>query len=262
LPRGIGNSKKGRWTLSLRFHEIAERRHRILNPFTGEQLELLGDICRLRPEMRHLDLACGKGEMLCRWSARSGLSGIGVDISRRFLEAARQRAAELDVADRVTFVEEDARTYPVAPAAFDIVSCIGATWIGDGLVGTLDLMRGGLRDRDSLLLVGEPYWIDEPPDEAVAWIVGGDREAYTTLAGTLDRIESAGFELVEMVLADHHGWDRYVARQWLSVSDWLRAHPDDPEAEELRAWYEQGRREYLTYGRRYFGWGIFVLRNP
>jgi len=247
--------------MSLRFHEIAERRHRILNPFTEEQLHLLGDICRLHPEMRQLDLCCGKGEMLCRWSARSGLSGIGVDISNRFLEAAQDRAGKLDVEDRVTFVEADARTYPIAAGAFDIMSCIGATWIGDGLVGTLELMRAGLRGWDSLLLVGEPYWIDEPPDEAVEWIVGGDREAFTTLAGTLERIESAGFELIEMVMADHHGWDRYEARKWISVSDWLREHPEDPDAEELRRWYERGRREYLTYGRRYFGWGVFVLRQ-
>ena len=248
--------------MSLRFHEIAERRHRILNPFTHQQLQLLGDICHLHAGMRHLDLACGKGEMLCRWSARSGLSGVGVDISNVFLEAARQRAADLDVAHRITFVEANASTYPIEHNAFDIVSCIGATWIGEGLTGTLQMMCDGLRGRDSLLLVGEPYWIDEPPPEAIEWIVGGDQQAYTTLAGTLDRIESAGFELVEMVLADHHGWDRYEARKWMAVSDWLRAHPDDPDAEELRAWYENARREYLTYGRRYFGWGVFVVRQP
>jgi hypothetical protein len=42
-----------------------------------------------------------------------------------------------------------------------------------------------------LLLVGEPYWIDEPPGEAYAAITDGDRELFTTLAGTLDRIDSA-----------------------------------------------------------------------
>lgn len=246
--------------MSLRFHEIAERRHRILNPFTEEQLALLGDICRLREEMHQLDLCCGKGEMLCRWSARAGLTGVGVDISNLFLEAARRRAAELDVKDRVTFVEADASTFPIEAGAFDIVSCIGATWIGDGLVGTLELMRPGLRGRDSLLLVGEPYWIDEPPDEAIDAVAGGDRDAFVSLAGTLDRIESAGCELVEMVLADHHGWNRYEASQWLAVSDWLRTHPDDPDAGELRQWYDRNRRTYMTYGRRYLGWGVFVLR--
>jgi SAM-dependent methyltransferase len=247
--------------VSLRYHEIAERHHRILNPFTEDQLLLLADICRLRPDLRQLDLCCGKGEMLCRWSAQSGLTGVGVDISSVFLAAARQRAAELHVEDRLTFVEADAGTYAVPAGAFDIVSCIGATWIGNGLIGTLKLMRPALRDRNSLLLVGEPFWIDEPPDEAYALIVDGDREAYTTLAGTHERIESAGLELVEMVLADHRGWERYVAKQWLAVSDWLRANADAQEAAEIRRQLEHSRREYLAYGRRYFGWGVFVLRQ-
>src|SRR5689334_16493911 len=118
--------------MSLRFHEIAERNHRILNPFTEEQLLLLGDICGLRADMRQLDLCCGKGEMLSRWSARSGLTGIGVDISPVFLEAARRRAAELNVLDRLTFIQADAGAYPIPTGEFDIVSCIGATWIGGG----------------------------------------------------------------------------------------------------------------------------------
>ncbi len=168
----------------LRFHEIAEQRHRILNPFTDAQLELLADICQIHGDMRQLDLCCGKGEMLSSWSAQSGLTGTGVDISPVFLQAARQRAAALECSERITFVEADAKTYPIPAGAFDIVSCIGATWIGGGLVGTLELMRPGLRDRDSLLLVGEPYWIDAPPDEAYAAIADGDRDMFTTLAGT------------------------------------------------------------------------------
>ena len=49
--------------MSLRYHEIAEAYHRILNPFSEDQLMLLGDICSLQPDDRQLDLACGKGEM-------------------------------------------------------------------------------------------------------------------------------------------------------------------------------------------------------
>jgi hypothetical protein len=248
--------------MSLRFHEIAEQQHRILNPFTDAQLELLGDICQLHSGMHHLDLCCGKGEMLCRWSAQSGLTGVGVDISAVFLHAARQRAAALQCTERVTFVEADAGTYPIPAGAFDIVSCIGATWIGGGLIGTLEKMRPGLRNQDSLLLVGEPYWIDAPPDEAYIAIADDDRHLYTTLTGTLERIESLGLELVEMVLADHYGWDRYVAKQWMTVSNWLRTHADSPDAVEIRQLHERYRREYLTYTRRFFGWGVFVIRQP
>lgn len=53
----------------LRYYEIAEAEHRIRNPFTDQKLVLLGQLCRLRPGQRLLDLACGKGELLCRWAA-------------------------------------------------------------------------------------------------------------------------------------------------------------------------------------------------
>lgn len=72
--------------MSLRFHEIAESNNRILNPFTENQLMLLGDICRLHPGIKQLDLACGKAEMLCRWAQKYGINGVGVDISTVFLD--------------------------------------------------------------------------------------------------------------------------------------------------------------------------------
>jgi len=245
--------------MSLRYHEIAETHHRILNPFTEPQLELLGEICRLRPGMRQLDLCCGKGEMLCRWSVAHGISGVGVDLSPVFLQAARARAVELDCQDHLSFAEAEAANYPFPAASFDVASCIGATWIGQGLVGTMGLLRPALRDRDSLMLIGEPYWIAPPPEEVYA-CMGEDHEVFTSLAGTLTRFEAACMELVEMVLADHHGWDRYEAMHWIALSDWLRDNPHDPDAEAFRQIHEHSRRDYLTHLRRYLGWGVFVLR--
>lgn len=245
--------------MSLEFHEIAEGNHRILNPFTEDKLMLLGELCHLRPGLSQLDLACGKGEMLCRWAERWGITGVGVDISQVFLEAARRRAHELNVEDKLNFVEGDAGKYPQEYHEFDIVSCIGATWIGSGLVGTLELMKPALKSRDSLLVVGEPYWIDPPPSEAYA-ALGVSEDDYTTLAGTLERIESAGLELLEMVMANPDTWDRYEASQWMTLSDFLHQNPDYARAAELHDWFDKNRRAYLQYGRRYFGWGVFVLR--
>lgn len=88
--------------------------------------------------LRQHDLACGKGELLCRWAAEFGTGGVGVDLSEVFLAAARDRADELGVADRVRFEHGDAGAFAAEPGAYDIVSCIGATWIGGGLAGTLD----------------------------------------------------------------------------------------------------------------------------
>jgi SAM-dependent methyltransferase len=245
--------------MSLRFHEIAESNHHILNPITEEKLMLLGEICRLRPGLSQLDLGCGKGELLSLWAQRFGTAGIGVDISAVFLAAARDRADELGVGTQVKFVQGDAAQYK-PPQPFDVVSCIGVTWIGGGLTGTLKLMEPMLKDKNSLLLVGEPYWMSTPPEAASA-ALGVKPDDYTSLAGTLDRMDSAGFELLEMVMADQNSWDRYEASQWFTLSDWLRANPDDPDAPELRTWLANNRRAYLEYGREYFSWGVFVLRQ-
>lgn len=246
---------------TLRFHEISERDNRILNPFSDEQLMLLGELCRIEAGQRQLDLCCGKGEMPCRWAERFGLTGIGVDISGVFLKAAAARAEELGVADKITFVRENAATYAFQAGAYDIVSCIGATWIGGGLAGTLEIMRPALRSRGSLLLVGEPYWVDDPPQAAYDAMGDGERRLFATLPGTLARFEQAGFELIEMVLANGDGWDRYAAPQWRAVSDWLRANSTDPEVDTIRKLHEQSRRGHLAYARRYLGWGVFVLRQ-
>ncbi|MGI5272233.1 SAM-dependent methyltransferase [Nonomuraea sp. CA-218870] len=245
--------------MSLRFHEIAEARHRILNPITDAKLDLLGEICRIERGMRQLDLACGKGEMLSRWSARYGHEGVGVDISKEFLEAAKERADELGVADRVQFVEADAGAYETEADTYDIVSCIGATWIGDGLAGTLDLMRRPLRP-DGIALVGECFWTAPPPSEAVR-ALSPKEDTFTSLAGTGERFEEAGYELLEMVLASPDSWDRYAASQWWTVSDWLRANPADPDANAMREFLSTARRSHLEYGRQYLGWGVFVLRQ-
>ncbi len=243
----------------LGLHEIAEANHRILNPFTAEKLDLLGEICRLETGMLHLDLACGKGEMLCQWAARYGTRGLGVDISEVFLPAARARAEALGVTDQVTFELADAGRYAAEPASYDVVSCLGATWIGGGLAGTLRLMQRPLKP-GGLVLVGEPYWRAEPPADAYT-ATGTARDDFTSLTGTLDRFESAGLSLVEMVLADEDSWDRYAAAQWWTLAEWLDRNVQHPDVPAVAEFLESSRRTYLSYERPFLGWGAFVLRN-
>ncbi|MQA97270.1 MAG: methyltransferase domain-containing protein [Streptosporangiales bacterium] len=220
---------------------------------------LLGEVCRIGRGTHILDLACGKGEMLCRWSSEYGAIGHGVDLSETFLAAARARAKELGVDGKVSFEQADAGTYLAARDAYDVVVCLGATWIGGGLAGTIDLMRPPLAP-GGLLLIGEPYWIEPPPDGAYE-ALGLGRDDFTDLPGMLDRFRAADTELVEMVLADADSWDRYVASQWWTVHEWLKAHPNHGDAAAMRSFADNARASHLRYGRRYLGWGVFALRT-
>ena len=245
--------------MSLRHHEIAEARHRILNPFTEEKLRLLGEAASAKDGQRHLDLACGKGELAALWARDHGTTGVGVDISQVFLDAARERAAELGVARQLEFQRGDAARYRAEPGGFDLVSCMGAAWIGGSLTGTLELMRGSLRAGGTLVL-GETFWRAEPSTEACE-VLETEPDDHLGLSATNECFEAAGLELVEMVLASPDDWDRYVAAQWSTISDWLRAHPDHADAQDMSDFLRHSRTSYLAHGRELLGWGAFVLRD-
>ncbi|GIG91319.1 SAM-dependent methyltransferase [Plantactinospora endophytica] len=237
---------------------IRESGHRIHNPFDERKLATLGEALRLSPGTRMLDLACGSGEMLCTWARDHQVTGTGVDISTVFLDGARARAAELGVADRVEFVHADASGY-VADTPVDVAACVGATWIGDGVPGTIDLLRRSLRPGGTML-VGEPYWRREPADQTTIEACHATaRDDFRSLPETLERFAALGTDVVEMVLADQDSWDRYVAAQWLNLRRWLDDNPDDELSAELRAELDTAPVQHVRYQREYLGWGVFVL---
>ncbi|MFB6393866.1 SAM-dependent methyltransferase [Polymorphospora lycopeni] len=239
---------------------IRERDHRIHDPFTEEKFAILGRAVRLRPGATVLDLASGSGEMLCQWARDHGVTGAGVDISTVFVAAARARAVELKVADRVTFRHGDAAGY-VASTPVDVACCVGATWIGDGVAGTIALLERSLRP-GGLLLVGEPFWRLDPPDqETVEGCHATSRDDFRDLPGLVTLFGDLGWDLVEMVLADEDSWDRYVAAQWFTVRTWLDANPDHELAGAFRAELDTAPLRYVRYGRPYLGWGVFVLKR-
>ncbi|MET7952881.1 class I SAM-dependent methyltransferase [Streptomyces sp. NPDC005317] len=241
-----------------RIFTIRERSHRIHNPFTPAKLATLGQALHLAPGTRVLDLASGSGEMLCTWARDHGVTGTGVDISTVFTEEARARAAELGVAERVTFVHDDAVGY-VSDEPVDLVSCLGATWIGDGAAGTIELLARSLRP-GGLMLIGEPYWRREVPDEETARAChAGSKADFRLLPELVEQFGELGYDVVEMVLADGDSWDRYQAAQWLNLRRWLDRNPGDELAAEVRAELTTEPARYTRYQRDYLGWGVFAL---
>lgn len=237
---------------------IRESSHRLLNPFTDDKLATLGRAIGLRPDASVLDLACGKAELLCTWARDHGITGTGVDISTVFLEAGRARTVELGVADRVRLVHDDAGGY-VSDHPVDVAACVGATWIGDGVPGTVELLSRSLRP-GGMLLVGEPFWRLDPPDQAtVEGCHVTDKDDFRSLPDLVEQFHELGYDVVEMVLADQDSWDRYVAAQWLNLRTWLDTHPDDELAPQLRADLTASQLQHTRYQREYLGWGVFAL---
>ncbi len=241
-----------------RIFNITESAHRIHNPITPEKLATLGAALRLESGARVLDLGSGSGEMLCTWARDHGVIGTGVDMSQLFTEQAKRRAVELGVADQVRFIHGDAAGY-VSDEKVDVAACVGATWIGGGVAGTIELLARSLHS-GGITLVGEPFWRQLPPTEAVAKECHASSIAdFLMLPELLASFGQLGYDVVEMMLADQDGWDRYEAAKWLTMRRWLEANPGDELAKEVRAKLSSEPARYAAYTREYLGWGVFAL---
>ena len=240
-------------------HTIREGDQRIVNPFTADKLALLGRAIKLRPGDTLLDLASGRGEMLCTWARDHAIRGTGVDISTVAVGMARRRAAELGLASRVTFVHGDAGGY-VADEPVDVAACIGATWIGRGVDGTVQLLERSLRP-GGMLLIGEPYWRLDPTDQqTVEACHAASKDDFDDLPALLRRFQGLGWDVVEWVLADGDSWDRYAAAHWLTLRRWLDEHPDHELAADFRAELTEDPLRHVRR-REVLGWGVFALRK-
>lgn len=241
-----------------RIFTISESAHRIHNPFTPEKYATLGSVIGLMPEMHILDLGSGSGEMLCTWARDHHITGLGIDLSPLFTQQAKERARELGVSDRVTFIHHDAAGY-VADTKCDITACIGATWIADGVEGTLNLLHQSLKP-GGIILIGEPFWRRLPESPEVVKECGLSALAELRMLPELVTLfVEQGYDVVEMVLADQEGWDRYEAAKWLTLRRWLAENPDDDFAPEARAELSAAPLRHVSRTREYIGWGVFAL---
>lgn len=241
-----------------RFFTISESAHRIHNPFTPEKLAVLGSALRMEQGTRVLDLGSGSGEMLCTWARDHAINGTGVDMSVLFTRQARLRAEELGVSDHVDFIHADAAGF-VSLEKVGVAACLGATWIGGGVSGTVELLERSLLP-GGIILIGEPYWRQPPSTDVIArGGLTGSVSDFLLLPELLASFGRYGYDVVEMVLADQECWDRYEAQRWFTMRRWLDANPDDEMAGEIRSKLDSEPGRHAAYTREYLGWGVFAL---
>ncbi len=235
--------------------DIAEQFMTLVNPIAPEKVTRAGEMAGLRPGRRVIDFGAGYAEPLALWGLAFGIQGVGIEIRPAACERARQRLAELGLSDHFTIVCQSAATYPVAAGAYDVATCLGASFIWGGFQPAVRALRRAIHAQGRVI-IGEPYWLHSlaPP----AYI--RQESSFHTEAELYQIIRQQGFELAYVVRASHDDWDRYEADNWRGLLAWLEANPEHPERAEVWAHLHHSQTEYIQYAREHCGWALYVLQ--
>jgi ubiquinone/menaquinone biosynthesis C-methylase UbiE len=235
---------------------ISEQYMDLLNPTTTEKIIKAGQIAGLKPGDRVIDFGCGFGETLILWAERFGISGVGIDIRPYACERAVRCIAERGLSDRLEIACGDAAKYEFLPQSFTLAACIGATFIWDSFKDALHAMKEAVQAHGKLV-IGEAFWLtDNVPDEF--------RTQQTMVQDEIVLLQGAreeGFDFEYVLHSSHDDWDRYEADNWHGLVRWIEANPDHAELLQVIDHLHESQDEYVNYGRKYFGWGLYVL-NP
>ena len=153
----------------------------------------------LPPESFVLETGCGSGEMLLRvLRSHAGARGLGVDLDRESITAARAQGSALPV----RFEVRDAAT---VTGSFDAVINVAASHAHGGFPAVLDALRRYGRTA----LYGEGFWLRSPSDEFLAALGGASVDELPDLDGLRTTVRLAGFDIAGEWLAGEDDWARY-----------------------------------------------------
>ncbi len=231
-------------------HDIIEVDSVFMNPMRPEKLLRLLKQLRLGSQSRVLEVGAGRCGPAIMLAHEFGCTVTAVEPHQPFIDDGRERARSAGMADRITFVESDGRSFEIEPGRYDAALCLGATFAYDGLEGTLDALAPGVRPGGHVV-TGEPYRHSaaETPHYAMhPW----------TLGEICERFAERDLPVAWLARSSVDEWDEYTSVHTKDLLDWLEQNPDSPDADEVRDWH---RSQVAGFDEGYMGWAVVAGRR-
>ena len=203
-----------------------------------------------------VDLGCGWGEFLLRLlEVEPTATAAGVDTDGEAIERGRANASDRGLDDRVQLVEGDATAWSGEPA--DVVLAVGVSHAWGGPSQTLKAVRAHLKP-GGIVLLGDQIWERTPTPQALD-ALGAREDECGTLGDLTDSAIACGYRPLALSTADLHEWDAFESRWCAGRERWLLAHPDAPDADEVRAVVDRHRNAWLHGYRGVLGFAYLTL---
>lgn len=245
-----------------RFSHLAHRGLSLCNPAGSARVDRAIELLSLPANARVLDIGAGKCEWLARIARRWNAQGVGIEPARLFADEARSLQADVVSAGRLEIVETAADEYLAASSSdtFDAAICIGSSHALGGYANTLDALIRRVNP-GGVLVFGEGYW-KKKPDAAYLEALGGDESELNSHAGNIGTAIDHGCTPLWCTTVTDDEWDEYEWAYSRNIENFVREHPDDPDAAAMLARSRSWRDTVIKWGRDTLGFGLYLFRLP
>ena len=237
----------------LQIMTLAEKYLHLINPTSVEKILRVGEHLQLQRGDRLLDFGCGFAEPLVLWAKEFEFSAVGLEFREETCSRAKERIEGAGLSDRIEVICTNAADYPYEAKAFDVATCLGASFIWGGVEPALKALSNVIHEKGRIA-IGEPYWKTDPPLVDLGFSVHSEHEL-------LEIIHERGLVLRYIVRSSEDDWDQYETGNWYALTEWLRENPDHPEREDVRTHLRKAQDEYTQFTRAHLGWAIYLLEH-
>jgi SAM-dependent methyltransferase len=255
LPDGVrvtaGTDAEPLWQ---QFHVFEALHHGmdIMNPLSSADLDKVVAALGASDGDRVLDLGCGHGELLLRLAAGTGIDGVGIDLSPWQIARAASRSAQRPQAGALSWLLGTAADIPAEPV-WDVVACLGASWIWGGFEGTARALHERCRPGGRVALGDLQRRPGADPGDVPA-----DYGSALSREAQLEALTRIGITPITEVAPGPDGWIDYDRRTAASAAAYLKLHPGERAEgfmEEQRRWVEEH-----DLARVVLAWTVWVGR--
>lgn len=222
-------------------------------------LKALSMIGQLPENARVADLGCGTGSSALVLAKALKLEVLALDLSPKFIEILRARAAEEGLSDYVRGICGSMEELPFEDCSLDLIWSEGAIYnIGfeRGLKEWGRLLRPG-----GYIAVSEPTWLtnERPAEISKFW-----NEAYNeveTAPAKIKKMMDAAFLPLACFLLPEEAWiDNYYLPQQKAQGQFLLSHPGSELAAHL---LNNQRHEAALYAKykQFYGYVFYIGRK-
>ncbi|MFR9731621.1 SAM-dependent methyltransferase [Saccharopolyspora sp. MS10] len=227
------------------YFSIVEATHDVQNPSSPAKLREVAEHLEVGAGDRVLDVGAGRGWWAAELAAM-GAEVVGLELNPEFAAAARDRAEQGGLTDRIRLVTGPALDFSPEAGSCEVATCLGATFALGGYRAALEWMTGALGERGRIA-VGDVHSVD-----------GSSTEELPSLIELVHIAEEFDVEVTGIVSASVDDWDRYESRQWKNAHDWAQRNPEHPQRDVVLADSRRFRNDYLTRERGSLGWSIII----